>query len=117
MRVHINWIKVEELKVPCNHGIEIYYGCNAMENRDERHLVAFVVDFAWWHNESDIAEVQILKSDSPKYAYLGVDGNKVINEVKRVVRKYIPERKPFPHMHMSQENKPISKNLTVWVNG
>jgi hypothetical protein len=122
MKVRINWIEVNELK-HLGHGVEIYY--NDKTSHDEKHLVAFVVDFQWLDNTCDAADVWLLRSESPKFTELGVDGDEVKAEVKRAVRKYVPERKPFPHRHMvpaseirsKKMSDPISRHLTVRVNG
>jgi hypothetical protein len=116
MKAKISWPPVDSLTKGAYHGVEIYYNDNNEYN--EKNLVACVVGFDWWHGESDFATVQILQTNSERYFKLGVDGKQVKQEVQRAVRKYVPERKPFPHFHMGPEDgRRISKRLTVWVNG
>jgi hypothetical protein len=114
MKVSINWIEADELK-SLGHGVEIYY--DDKPSSDINHLVAFVDGFQWWRGTSDIADVWLIRSNSSKYEKLGVDGKMVQADVKWAVRQYVPDRKPFPDEKMGQENGPISKHLTIRVNG
>jgi len=123
IKVEIKWKDVAYFR-KCGHGVEIYYNANERTNR--KNLVAFVVGFRWWHGDSNRAEVRLLRRDSSKFTDLNANGDEVRDEVKRVVEKYVPERKPFTHQDMipfdKLENKskicdPITKYLTMWING
>jgi hypothetical protein len=115
-KVRIHWVSVDELKqIECGHGQELYYVDDG--DFDEKHLVAFVVDFEWLKSKSDTVEVRLLSSTSSRFADLSVSGRRVIDEVKCAVRTYVPERRLFPSVN--SELGPIENgpNLTVRLNG
>jgi len=86
----INWIQQKRLDLYA-HGIELYHK-KIVSHADPYKAVAFIWGFESYHGESDNVDVRIIEIDSQLFSELNVNGEEIVEEVKREIVEFLSER-------------------------
>ena len=107
MKLEIEWKIADSIARGSGHGVDIYYPLN--QEHDQRFVIMFVNEFQWLHGYSNDVCVSVLSSKSIEFTTRGLNGNDIINELKKHLSWYLYRRKMPP-------NK-IGKHFMTIING
>jgi hypothetical protein len=107
MKLNINWQITDSIPGGSGHGVDVYYPLN--QERDQQFVIMFVDEFRWLHGYSNDVCVSVLSPKSKEFISRGLNGNDIINDLKKHLSWYLYRRKMPPNR--------IGKHFMTIING